>query len=53
VLIESLKKASKLLRLSKSRSSLLNLLKAKAFTRKCVVIAVVSSNLLTITNVSK
>lgn len=53
MLIESLKKASKLLRLSESRSSLLDLLKAKAFARKCVVIAVVGGDLLAITNVSK
>jgi hypothetical protein len=53
VLIESPKKASKLLRLSKLRSSLLDLLKAKASAKKCAVIALVSSNLLAITNVSK
>jgi hypothetical protein len=53
VLIKSLKKAKKLLRLSELRSSLLDLLKAKAFAKKFVVIAIVSSNLLAIINVSK
>jgi hypothetical protein len=53
VSIESPKKASKLLRLSESRSSPLDPLKAKAFARKCAVIAVVGGDPLAITNVSK